>query len=286
MRINFHEIHDLIKVGSFQMGTQMLDYVSSKMDIIIISSFWGMGELGIYNLAKELVLKFVLIINSIVNKVMLPVLSFNADDKSKFKKIFLSFINKITIVNVPIVGFVFLFSPFIVKFFYGKGYEDANVIVSIMAIWSLFVVLGQPNALVAISIKRTDVSFIYTVFRFLIMTIFLYLFARISIVIASYTMLVVYFIMLFIGWYILLYKSLKISFKNYIKAVFRPCLITSVIVSFVYFLQLLMNRYDNISMLFFMFFYLTIMLIVLLYSEKPICVKIINIFRKYIQIER
>lgn len=281
VRINFHETTDLIKVGSFQMGTQILDYFSSKMDIIIISSFLGMSDLGIYNLAKELVLKFVLVINSIVNKVMLPVLSFSADNRSNLKRVFLSFVNKITIANAPIVGFVFLFSPFIVKFFYGKGYEDANLIVSIMAIWSLFVVLGQPNALIAISTKRTNVSFVYTIFRLLIMTIFLYVFARVSVVVASCAMLVVYFIMFFVGWYILLYKGVNIGLKDYIKAILKPCFIVSIIVGLVRVLQLFKDSQDDIFLLFCMLLYIVIILMVLLYSEKQLCIQFINRLKKY-----
>ena len=37
---NLREIMDLIKIGGFQVGTQVLDYVSNKLDIFLIGRFW------------------------------------------------------------------------------------------------------------------------------------------------------------------------------------------------------------------------------------------------------
>lgn len=62
------------------MGSQIVDYFASKLDILIISSTLGVGALGIYNLSKELVLKFVIVVNTISNKVMLPVFTNFQDD--------------------------------------------------------------------------------------------------------------------------------------------------------------------------------------------------------------
>jgi O-antigen/teichoic acid export membrane protein len=72
-----NRIKPFFKIGIFQTGTQIIDYFCSKFDILIVGKFLGTEALGIYSLAKEMVLKLVLVINSIVNKVALPVLSYN-----------------------------------------------------------------------------------------------------------------------------------------------------------------------------------------------------------------
>lgn len=208
--------YELIRIGIYQMGTQILDYLSSKMDVFIISVFFNMSTLGIYNLAKELVLKSVVVINSIVNKVLLPVLSERQDDTEELKRMFKSFLSKLSLSDTPLVAFVYLFSPMIVNIFYGKEYAEAYDIVSIMAIWSLFVILVQPNGLVALAMKRTDIAFRYTIIRLLIMGTLLFTFSRYSLQAAAYTMLGSYFIMMFVNWYMLLHITIKMSLKEYL----------------------------------------------------------------------
>lgn len=220
-KINIKEASELIKVGLYQMGTQLLDYVSSKLDILVIGGFLGNEALGVYNLAKELVLKFVMVINTISTKVMLSVFSASSNDMSVLASKFKSFLNKLSYLNTPIVGFVFLFSSWIVRLFYGAGYEDAIPIVGIMAIWSLFVVLGQPNGLIAIVTKRTDITFAYTIIRIVIMGVLLFAFARTSLVAASTTMLIGYIVMMFVNWGMLIKKTIKVSLFEYIFIFFK-----------------------------------------------------------------
>lgn len=220
--------HELIRVGIYQMGTQILDYISSKMDVFVVSIFFDMGTLGIYNLAKELVLKSVTIITSIVNKVLLPVLSERQDNLEELKKMFKSFLSKLSLFNAPLVAIIFLFSPLIVNIFYGKQYAEAYDIVKIMAIWSLFVILVRPNGLVALAMKRTDIAFKYTIIRLFIMGTLLLLFSRHSLQITAYTMVVSYFIMMLVNWKMILHTTIKMSLKEYLSTL-KPAWIILII---------------------------------------------------------
>lgn len=228
-KIDFKGTQDLMSVGYFQMGTQIVDYLASKLDILIISMFLGVGELGLYNLAKELVLKFVTVINSIVNKVMLPVLASKQDNIKALKGTFSSFIEKLSLLNAPIVGFTVVFSDLIVQLFYGDAYISISNVVKIMAIWSLFVVLGQPNALLAIATKKTNISFCYAILRLTIMTVLLFSFARISLIAAALTMLVAYMIMFIVNWKMLLNRILSVRLIEYIGLFFKSWICISVI---------------------------------------------------------
>ena len=233
--------YELIRIGIYQMGTQILDYVSSKMDVFMVSIFFDMSTLGIYNLAKELVLKSVIVINSIVSKVLLPVLSERQDDIEDLKRMFKSFLSKLSLINTPLVSFVFLFSPLIVDIFYGKTYAEAYDIVSIMALWSLFVILVQPNGTVALAMKRTDIAFRYTIIRLLIMGTLLFTFSRYSLQAAAYTMLGSYFIMMFVNWKMILHTTIKMSLGEYLSTL-KP---TWLILITLPFLHTLINNFIN-----------------------------------------
>jgi O-antigen/teichoic acid export membrane protein len=231
-RITPKNVSSLIQVGLYQMGTQILDYISSKLDILIISVSLGTNELGIYTLAKELILKFVMVINSIASKVMLPVLANFQDDITQMKHLFLNFIGKLSLINAPIIAFLVLFNGFIIKLFYGDNYIEVGPIMQIMAIWSIFVVIGMPNSFIAIATKRTDITFIYTITRISIMTVLLFAFARTSLITAAWTMIGAYSIMFFVNWRILLKKILCINLTEYILAFYKPWFGFSLIVAF------------------------------------------------------
>lgn len=242
-RPEIRKSYELICIGIYQMGTQILDYISSKMDVVIVSIFFDMGALGIYNLAKELVLKSVIVINSIVSKVLLPVLSERQDDIEELKKMFKAFLAKLSLCDTPIVAFVFLFSPLIVNIFYGKEYAEAYDIVSIMALWSLFVILVQPNGIVALAMKRTDIAFKYTIIRLLIMGTLLLSFSRFSLQAAAYTMLGSYIVMMFVNWKMILNSTIKMNLREYILTL-KP---TWLILITLPFLQIFVNNILNLK---------------------------------------
>ncbi|MCR5850753.1 MAG: oligosaccharide flippase family protein [Bacteroidaceae bacterium] len=236
--INFRNTSSLIRVGIYQMGTQILDYLSSKLDILIISIYLGTSELGIYNLAKELILKFVMVINSIASKVMLPMLAKYQDDLPQMKHLFLRFLEKLSLVNAPIIAFMVLFNDIIIRFFYGENYMEVGPIIQIMAIWSMFVVISMPNSFVAIATKRTDITFYYTIIRIIIMSVFLFSFARTSLMSAAWTMIGAYSIMFFVNWKILLERILCLNLTEYVTAFYRSwvgfALIVTLIIHFTF----------------------------------------------------
>lgn len=236
-KIKFKEAKNLMKVGYYQMGSQIVDYFASKLDIIIISSTLGVGALGIYNLSKELVLKFVIVVNTISNKVMLPVFTNFQDDVNELKRVFVLCLKGTFLFNAPIVGFVVLFCNYIVLIFYGKTFSEAIPIVQILAVWSLFVVIGQPNSLLAIATKKTNLSFWYTITRLVIMYIFLALFGRISLLASAVTVTAVYIIMFFVSWFMYVRKCISLSLMEYIRIFKKSFIVIASLVLFLFVLR-------------------------------------------------
>lgn len=236
-KIKFKEAKNLMKVGYYQMGSQIVDYFASKLDIIIISSTLGVGALGIYNLSKELVLKFVIVVNTISNKVMLPVFTNFQDDVNELKRVFVLCLKGTFLFNAPIVGFVVLFCNYIVLIFYGKTFSEAIPIVQILAVWSLFVVIGQPNSLLAIATKKTNLSFWYTITRLVIMYIFLALFGRITLLASAVTVTAVYIIMFFVSWFMYVRKCISLSLMEYIRIFKKSFIVIASLVLFLFVLR-------------------------------------------------
>ena len=112
---NFKEVKPLIKMGLYQTYTRIADFVSSKIDVFIIGKMLGMDVLGIYDLSKELVLKFVMFIRSVVSQIALPFISNSNSDESVVIKKFLLVTRLIAFICIR---FVVLFLC-LVKRYYG-----------------------------------------------------------------------------------------------------------------------------------------------------------------------
>ena len=270
-KIDFKQAKELMKVGYYQMGTQIVDYFASKLDIIVISSTLGVGALGVNNLSKELILKFVIIINAISNRVMLPVFTNYQDDIEELKRIFVLCLKKMALFNAPIVGFVILFCNYIVKIFYGNAFLEAIPIVQILAIWSLFVVIGQPNSLLAIATKKTNISFWYTVVRLVIMYIMLTLFGRFSLFASAITVTLIYVIMFFVNWFMLVRKCISLSLIEYLLVFKKACGVITLIVSSLFIIRtalMYFNVNTDVANIVILSIYISTIIMFLYISEK------------------
>ena len=90
------------KIGSFTVGSSILDFFSNEIDILIIGKLLGAESLGLYSLAKQLVVKLYAVINPIITSVLSPVLSYMQEDKTQVKKYYMRIINILSTINIPV----------------------------------------------------------------------------------------------------------------------------------------------------------------------------------------
>jgi O-antigen/teichoic acid export membrane protein len=213
-----NKIRPYFKMGIYQTGTQIIDYFCAKFDILIIGKLLGSEILGIYSLSKELILKLVLVINSIVNKVALPVLSYNNADDDTLRSQYCKMIKLLSLVNFPICVFLCVFSYQIVLIVYGRDYIDAVPLVSIFSVYGALMAIGNPIGNLAIAKGRTDISFNYVIIRIIVSIFFITLTALFSIRIVAWGQVFLCILMFFISWKLILNKLIQLSFFNYIKS--------------------------------------------------------------------
>lgn len=215
--VSFGESMPLAKIGIFQTGSQLLDYIGSQIDILIIGRLLGTESLGVYNLAKELVMKVILLINSIANKVILPIFSKINNNRDELKSIYCKALSILIKINFPIIVSIFVLSGSIVKILYGDEYSEVGIIISILFIWSMFVCIGNPVANLAISTGRTDLSFKYTIYRVLITIPVIYISSLIDVYMVAFSNSLLSVLFSIIIWRIQISKMIDLSFVEYIK---------------------------------------------------------------------
>ena len=159
------EVIPLAKIGIYQTGTRIVDFIASKVDVFIIGKFLGTDVLGVYDLAKELVQKIISFVNTVVSKVALPILSNNNNDEEAVKVRFLMITKVVAYICIPICLAIAVFSKDIVRIVYGEKFIDSAFMVCIFAIGSMFGSITCFFDMLGIAKGRTDLNFKATIFR-------------------------------------------------------------------------------------------------------------------------
>lgn len=213
--LKIKETVPLIKIGIYQTGTHILDYLSNKLDIIIIGKILGTTELGIYNLAKELVVRFVSLIKTVVQKVALPIISNNNNDDTAVISRFLSLTKVVAYICIPICITVAVFSESVVRTLYGNNFIEVSPIVSIFAICTMFSSIVSFVDMLGIAKGRTDLNFKQTIYRILVTTPIIFVASYIGIKAIAWGQLLTLSITFTICWTTIVMKTYMISIKKY-----------------------------------------------------------------------
>lgn len=225
----------LIKIGAYQTGSQIIDYLSVKLDILIIGRFLGAEALGVYSLAKELVMKAVVLINTITNKVALPFFSVLQNDDDVLRRNYCKVIRLLSFVNIPVIMSVGLLSSCIVPIFYGSNFIETAPIVSILSIWSVFICIGNPVGNVSIAKGRTDISFKYVIVRMLLSIPVVGVTSILSITYVAWGQVFLAIVLFFIGYRMLLYKLIKLPFLDYVNSFYKVILLALLVTLCLYY---------------------------------------------------
>lgn len=235
--LSFDECKKLVKIGVFQTGTQIIDYVAAKLDVLMIGKFLGMEDLGLYNLAKEFLSKIIQLINSIANKVVLPLFANKQDDDDYLAVFYPKIIKYLTIITFPVVLLLTVLAEPLIIIMYGHAYIAVAPITSILSLWTLFICIGNPISSIAISKGRTDLSFYYTIVRLIILFPIVIITALFSLSIVAWGQVLSAFIVFLLGYKMLIAKMLKIDFRDYVSSFSTQGIICLAVVAFVMTIQ-------------------------------------------------
>lgn len=261
--LNFNKTIPLIKIGMFQTGTQILDYLSSKIDVMIIGKLLGTEDLGVYNLAKDLLQKAITLINTIVNKIVLPIFSKVQNDNRKIGQYYVKILHFITAFNLPILSLICILSPYIVYLLYGNNYQEVAPLISILSIWGVSVCIGNPQGCLAVATGKTYLSFNYTIIRVVLTIPIVFLTALVSIKMIAWGQGILGLIMLWIGWKMQISKIINITFKDFCLSFSRNLFVSFLLVGIMFII--VNSLFSDYSLLLKFFLYTLIGIIVYLF---------------------
>ena len=215
---NFSEIRDFFKIGIYDTGAQLLDYISYKIDVMLIGHLFGLDILGLYNMGKELAMKVMKILNPIINSVATPIFAKLQNEPDKIKQNYSRILSFVGFINFPILIALAIFSDEVVTLFFSETYVEAGTFVRILAFWGIFASIGNPAGNLVIAKGRTDISFKWTIIRSLIAPLFVYLASFFTVEAIAYSQVLLRIIFFVIYWYLMIKPLAGLNLYEYVNS--------------------------------------------------------------------
>ncbi len=216
LRFNLREVQPFLRIGIFQVGSQVTNYFNRNLDILIVGKFFGSEVLGGYSLAKQLVFRPAKMMNPVLTRVGAPILAKFQDNLQLLRKNYLILLNLVASINFPIYLCLFLFAPILVDILYGSAYSEIVVLVRILSMYMLIRSLLNPVGSLVVATGRTDLEFIWNLFTLAIMPIAIFIGSQYSIEGVALGILMAMILLFVPGWWFLIRKMIKVDLITYL----------------------------------------------------------------------
>lgn len=212
---NLREVKDFVKIGGYQLGAQLVDFIAGKIDILLVGKFFTMNDLGVYNIAKNLINMPYQLINSIVSGVGTSAFALIQNDIQKLKDTYSKIVNIMSAISLPIYTMLLVFATPIVEILYAPEFSDVSIYLRILAPWGFFASISSLIGMVVTAKGRTDLGFNWTWVRILMNTAATYVACYISVYAIACSQTLMGIISIPIYFYMVTAKVLPISLKDY-----------------------------------------------------------------------
>lgn len=232
--VRFHfsltEIIPFLKIGGYQFLTQILDFLASRLDVFLIGKFFTMDELGVYNIAKELVLKPYNLLNNITSNVFSSAFAKIQNDLQALRDNFEKLIQTIAIATLPLYAILFIFSDLIVLILYGSAFYEVATFIRILTCVGVFSAISSQGGVVMISLGRTDLGLRWTIARIIMSTIVIVTLSLVGLYAVAYGQTLLEIVSIYVYYCIVIRPMLKLSFTNYL-VMFRNITLSIIVIT-------------------------------------------------------
>lgn len=134
------EIKSMLTFGGNMTGFSIVNYIARNLDNILIGKVWGTQQLGLYAKAYQLLLLPIQQINAPIASVAIPLLSRIADSPKRYREVYLSILEKLVLITMPLMVCMITTSDWLIELLLGKQWVAA----SRLFVWLGIVGIIQP----------------------------------------------------------------------------------------------------------------------------------------------
>ena len=162
-----------MKYGVYQLGSQTINQLRTQADSLIVGKVMGAEMLGIYSLAKELVLQPLKLVTPVINRLALPRFAEKQHEPAQLQKLFLKGTLAIMLFSSLMYLAIGILSPVIVRVLYGASHEAVGHLIPLMLLFGMLRPMGGLTGAISQANGRTNVEFYWNVVASIIVVLVL-----------------------------------------------------------------------------------------------------------------
>ena len=166
-RPSFHfrgsDVRSFMSFGLYQTGERTVNYLSERLDQILVGSLLGAEALGFYNFAFNLVTQPISRINPIITRIAFPVFSKVQHDTEKLRSGYIKMINNLTTINAPLLIGMASVAPLAVPLIFGPKWSKSIILIQLLSFVALCRSSGNPIGSLQLAKGRADLGFKWNV---------------------------------------------------------------------------------------------------------------------------
>lgn len=276
---NFKEIKAHYSFGFYVTAKSFLNYAGRNFDELIVGKILGLEVLGLYHFAKNIVDKPVKLFSNSFSKVSFPFYSKFKNNIDDLKNYYLKFTEIISFFGIFILGYVFVFSPSVINYFFDEIWHDSIILVQLFTLISFIYLLstGFSTSIIYIFNKPQKVFYIDLIITPIRLTlVFLGALFDIRLVLIFLFFSILYKSILLQK---IVNKKLNLTFNKYFKIIFNNFILITLPVLIMYILNYYIYPFSFFEIIFYTILYISIFFILILNIKKSILKIIKNLIK-------
>lgn len=225
--ISHKELKGLYSFGIFQLGERTLNYFSGQIDTLLIGKLLGTQALGIYTVAKNLVMKPQQIINPIITRVSFPAMAKVQNDIPLLRRTYISTTSYLASINFPVHMAIIILAEPLIYYLFGPNWNAAIILVRILAVFAMLRSVFNPIGSLLLAKGRADLGFYWVIFFTLITIPTIYIGGLMGLIDVCYAQVILMLITFFPFYVILIKPLIKAKIWEYHSAILRPMLLST-----------------------------------------------------------
>lgn len=219
------ELSRVLDFGLMTTGSQVLNFLTSNIDYILIGRVLGPSALGIYVIAFQLIIAPVMRINPIVIRVILPLFVRRAADPEALRRALLEVTRMLATPAFPLLTGLAVAAPQLVPVLFGDRWQESIPVVQVLAAVGLGFMVVNPVGVVVTVRDRVDAALKQSIANLVVL-------AGAFLVVVGYGVLAVAWawlgvnIAMSIGTYLILRHVVEISPRRYLASMRIPALLS------------------------------------------------------------
>ena len=168
LRFSLKAFRELSPFGMKVMGSDLLEFISSNVDYLIVGKMLGVHALGIYTLAYKLISFPLERIASVIG-LTLPAFSAIQDQRGRLCSWYLKTMQVTALVITPLIAGLFVLAPELVRVVWGAKWLEAITPIRLLSIAGLALVMEKTPRTVLVAIGKPGLILCFDTVKSLIL---------------------------------------------------------------------------------------------------------------------